>query len=329
MAVTFLPQNQLMYPDNADVSPGIRQLGNSLAAGLKEGRDRNNLLKISQAFKSGGLQAGMETALEAGDPDLALKFGALAATQAKAGQTDELKEYEFDVRQLRAAGKPVPTFGDWKSALKRAGATNVTVNSAEKSYDVASGKAFAEQNFEIVKAATDAQRKNANLDSLATILADPTIYQGAGAEKVLQAKRIAKSIGVDVGDLGGAEAAQSISNQLALEARNPSGGAGMPGAMSDADRVYLRQIPPGIEKTPEGNKLLIDIHRKQNQRAIEVDRLRRAYVQKNGRLDEGFYQVLSEHAERNPLFTSDAPARPPAASRPRVRTYNPGTGRLE
>ena len=44
--------------------------------------------------------------------------------------------------------------------------------------------------------------------------------------------------------------------EFALELRNPSGGAGMPGAMSDADRNFLASIPPSLANTKEGRALI-------------------------------------------------------------------------
>ena len=143
---------------------------------------------------------------------------------------------------------------------------------------------------------------------------DPNVYQGTAGEKVLQAKRLAKSIGIDVGEVGPAEAAQAITAQLALNARSPAGGAGMPGAMSDADREYLKSMQPGIERTPDGNRLIVDVNRKLNQRAVDVDKFRQDYVKKNGRLNEGFYRDLTEWSNKNPLFAgapnSAAPSSP-------------------
>jgi hypothetical protein len=89
---------------------------------------------------------------------------------------------------------------------------------------------------------------------------------------------------------------------MALQLRNPSGGAGMPGALSDRDVQFLRAMVPGLAKTPEGNKLIIETARKLSQREIQVAQLARDYRKKKGQLDEGFYDQLKVFSDANPLF---------------------------
>lgn len=243
----------------------------------------------------------------------------------KADTTDDIKEYNL-AKQQGFKG----TFPEYQIALKRAGANQNTINMPpmEKAYDQAVGKEFAEQNTAIIKAAQAAQGKIGTLDRLGQLLADPKVYTGTGADTVLQAKRLAKSVGIDVGDVGGAEAIKAIGNQFALELRNPAGGAGMPGALSDKDREFLQASVPGLQQTPEGNSKIIEYMKRVANRAVEVEKLRQDYVRKNGRLNEGFYQVLRQNSESKPLFPeSSAPA--PAQNQPRRLRFNPATGALE
>ena len=223
---------------------------------------------------------------------------ALKERQELSKPTDAMRGYLF-ARQQGYTG----TFMDYQQELRRAGATNVNIDRGETKYDEEMGKQFAQLNKEIIDGARDARRKLAVLGRMETILSDPNIYTGAGANLVLQAKRMAKAMGFDVGDLSGPEAIQAISNQFALELRNPSGGAGMPGALSDKDREFLQQSVPGLERTPGGNRLIIDYMRRMAERSIQVDKLRRDYVRQHKRLDEGFYDILAEWSEANPIFT--------------------------
>lgn len=241
-----------------------------------------------------------QTLLASGDIEGAKSVADIAGKN----QTDELKEYATYVSQTLGAGqKPMPFF-NFKTALKQAGATRVSqnVNSGEKAYDVEMGKNLANANVDLIKGASTARTNIANLDRLEQALSDPSVYQGLGAEKILQLKRLAQSAGVNVEGVADAEVAQSITNQLALNARNPAGGAGMPGAMSDQDREYLKAMQPGIDKTAGGNRAMIDVNRKLQNRSIEIDNLRQQYIRKNGRLDEGFYRSVSDYANANPLF---------------------------
>ena len=223
---------------------------------------------------------------------------ALKERQELSKPTDAMRGYLF-ARQQGYTG----TFMDYQQELRRAGATNVNIDRGETKYDEEMGKQHAQLNKEIIDGARDARRKLAVLGRMETILSDPNIYTGAGANLVLQAKRMAKAMGFDVGDLSGPEALTAISNQFALELRNPSGGAGMPGALSDKDREFLQQSVPGLERTPGGNRLIIDYMRRMAERSIQVDKLRRDYVRQHKRLDEGFYDILAEWSEANPVFT--------------------------
>src|SRR5690606_24894854 len=169
---------------------------------------------------------------------------ALKERQELSKPTDAMRGYLF-ARQQGYTG----TFMDYQQELRRAGATNVNVGKGETKYDEEMGKQFAQLNKEIIDGAADGRRKVAVLSRMEGILGDPNVYTGAGANLVLQAKRMAKAMGFDVGGLSGPEAINAISNQFALELRNPSGGAGMPGALSDKDREFLQQSVPGLERT--------------------------------------------------------------------------------
>lgn len=112
-----------------------------------------------------------------------------------------------------------------------------------------------------------------------------------------------KSMGLPISDkLDNAQAAKAVANSVALELRNPSGGAGMPGAMSNSDRDYLQSMVAGMDKTPGANKLLIDGMVKLAQRDQEVAQLARDYKQRTGGFDEGFYNELKQYADTHPLF---------------------------
>jgi len=192
---------------------------------------------------------------------------------------------------------------DLEKEMKAAGKTEVNINqTGEKEYEKQSAKEFAEMNRKLIEGAQSARMKVSVLTRMGDLLNDPNLYTGAGGEKVLTAKRLAKAIGVDVGDTSSGEAMRAIGNQFALELRNPSGGAGMPGALSDKDREFLQASVPGLEQSREGNAKIIDYMKRVAQRSLDVERLRQDYVKKNGRLNEGFYRELEAYSNANPLF---------------------------
>jgi len=240
--------------------------------------------------------------------------------ERRLGQTEAVKNYRFYLEEERAAGRQPMSFQDFRKST--APQTKIEMPPAEKEYDKQSAKDFAELNRDVAKRASTANGKIATLNRLETLLSDPNVRQGAGAQAALQAARIAKGVfGIDTEGLGPAEAVNAISNQFALELRNPSGGAGMPGALSDKDREFLQSLTPGLERTPEGNKLIIDYMKRLAKRDVEIEGLRRDYIKQNKRLDDGFYDKLSEFSEKNPLFPEAAKAAP-ANAEPR-RVSNP------
>jgi hypothetical protein len=112
----------------------------------------------------------------------------------------------------------------------------------------------------------------------------------------------AQSLGFKIDpNIGNKQAVVSIMKEFALTLRNPSAGAGMPGQMSDQDRKYLASIPPGIEKTPEGNAIIIATWRKVAGRRIEYANAMDDYRAEHGSLD-GFSRQWRKHVEANPLF---------------------------
>lgn len=113
---------------------------------------------------------------------------------------------------------------------------------------------------------------------------------------------VAQEFGIDVEGLDDTQAFRALSNKLALELRNPAGGAGMPGAMSDADRAFLAQSVPNLVNTPEGNKILAESAIKVAERDRDVAALAREYRKKHSEIDEGFFDELAAWSESHPLF---------------------------
>jgi hypothetical protein len=220
--------------------------------------------------------------------------------------TDDMRELSAINAERKARGEAPMGLYDYQRGLKEAGKPVTNINQQQESeYQKATGKQLADANMEIIKSAGNARGKIATLNRLGTLLQNPSVYQGKAAESMLELKRLGKAIGVDVGDVGPGEAVKSISNQFALELRNPAGGAGMPGAMSDKDREFLQSMVPGLGQNPQGNALIIDYMKRVAQRSVDVEKLRQQYVRKHGRLDEGFYTALADWSDANPLFTDD------------------------
>ncbi len=242
----------------------------------------------------------VQQAIQAGGPEMLEQYYKGNVEQASKGPPDAVRQYEY-AREQGFGG----SFADWKQQNARAGASSVNVKlpTLENEYDKSRGKFYADSANQIDTEALGASGRMGQLDRMDAALSNPNVYTGTAGETITGLKRAAGSLGFDVEGVPDAEVAQAVGNQMALELRNPSGGAGMPGALSDKDREFLVASVPGLGKTPAGNKLLLGYYKKVEKRKVEVAKLLRDYEIRNGRVGPGFYQELAEFSARNPLFT--------------------------
>lgn len=171
----------------------------------------------------------------------------------------------------------------------------------ETEEDKAIGKGMADQYLKIQQAGLDAPHQLAKYDRLANLLEG--LKTNRLAPTFANIASIAEGFGIKLDPrLGAKQAAEALTNEIALTLRNPAGGAGMPGALSDADREYLRSMTPGLAKNPEANRLIIETATALAQRDREIAKLARDYRRKNKHLDEGFYDAIEDYANAHPLF---------------------------
>jgi hypothetical protein len=193
-----------------------------------------------------------------------------------------------------------------KIRIAAAGASNQTVNMPpqEKAEAKKVGELFGTQYAEIQQAGVTAGSKLSKLDRFESL--SKGIETGKLAPAITELQALGKSLGIEVGaDLAPKQAMQALSKEVALTLRNPSGGAGMPGALSDKDREFLESMVPGLEKTPEGNKLILETARKLEKRSQEIAKLTRDYRKKHGQADEGMFDEIQKYGDAHPLFETN------------------------
>ncbi|MDQ0084590.1 hypothetical protein J2W35_004959 [Variovorax boronicumulans] len=238
--------------------------------------------------------------------DAAREIAALRSDLNKVPDAASKQMIQAEIERLTAQVQKYSA-GGGRGAVNPAGPGIPLQSESDKQYDTARAKDFATQAGAYQKARSSASGMLSNLDTLDQLFKDPNVANGGAAENISGLKNIASSFGLDVKGIGAEQAIQSITNKMALEQRSTADGAGMPGAMSDADRNFLKAQTPGLEKTPEGRALIIANQRKIAQRQIEVANMANAYERQNGRLDAGFDKQLAEYAAANRLFP-DAPS---------------------
>lgn len=211
---------------------------------------------------------------------------------------------------VRGTNGPVTAYYDGPAPTGRPMPQGIPLNSneAEKrdaAYANTLGDMWGKKSFEIQQAAFNAQNSVNKLNRMNQLLED--VSTGKLTPAGTQLAAVAADLGFAIDKkLGNKQAAEALGNEIALMLRNPAGGAGMPGALSDADRNYLTSMVPGLASSPEGRTLMTETAKLIAKRDQDVARLARKYEREHGQLDNGFVDELEKFANENPLFAGKA-----------------------
>lgn len=207
------------------------------------------------------------------------------------------------------AGKIAAKYGvkpsDILDVLKDPNKPMVTIENKQESASAKKiGEGLGEEYNALQKGAVASQQQLAKLDRMDQLLSG--IETGSLTPTLTQVQGIASALGFQVDpSLPAKQAFSALTNELALNLRNPAGGAGMPGALSDKDREFLQQMTPSLAQTKEGNKMILEASKRLAKRNVEVAKLARDYKKRNGgNFDDGFFDELQTYADKNPLFQS-------------------------
>ncbi|MBK8246192.1 MAG: hypothetical protein IPK85_02115 [Gemmatimonadetes bacterium] len=282
--------------------------------------------------KTGAMQnvGGDKPLSDAGKLQSDLRAGRITPEQYEAAMAKIRGEGESPVmRAMREAGID-PSSPEGQKLIRDyaarvgGGATVNIDNKAETEFARKVAGAQAEAYTNVQKGAAEAISSNARLDRMSQLLEGVQTGKYSTSLMELQ-KGLSTILGKNAPTIFGkpaevaqAEAASALANEIALTLRNPAGGAGMPGAMSDADRQFLQSMVPGLETTPEGRKLMVETAKSLNKRAVEVARLMEEYRKSNNNSLNGWELYLADWSEKNPLFAGVQAPEIPAAVPPRA-----------
>jgi hypothetical protein len=217
---------------------------------------------------------------------------------------DTIRRSQQDVTDLEKQLRITPSaMAPAASAPAAAGPSTTEINAAAagKEYDTQVAKDVAEQRKSIMAAGSTAPLNIARYQQIGKLLQD--VDGGALTPTGTHIASLANSFGLKIDkNLPNKEAASAMANQAALELRSPAGGAGMPGAMSDADRNFLVSMTPNMAQTAQGRKQIIDSYIAVQQRNQQVAQFARNYEKKYGRLDNAFFDQLQAWSSANPMF---------------------------
>jgi hypothetical protein len=259
------------------------------------------------------LYGALQERLAAGDMEGAKKIAQQMAFRQNAasaykeifgeGEDNPAPTKEIDGRIKQWNPKTKTYDIDIGKATERGPLVSVGVNA----YDKKEGSNLADQMDTIQKAGFAATGDIQRYDRLGALLGQVSTGKFKGT--TLELKAAAKGLGFDLSsfgiadDVAPAQAARALSRALALELRNPAGGAGMPGALSDSDRQFLESMVPGVESDPGAWPQMIEAYKQLKRREMQVAKLAREYAKRNkGNLDYGFLDELQTFSEQNPLF---------------------------
>lgn len=220
--------------------------------------------------------------------------------------TDDQREYQM-AREQGYQG----SFMDYQTEMKKAGRTQVNVNSGERTYDQVVGKAAGEQYLNVLKEGSAARGAMANLDRMATLAQSPGFWSGAGGEGALRARQLWAQTFGNPDAASNMEEFQSLAAKATLDAIGGSLGA----QISNTDREFVERTAPNLRTTPAGNLQLIEVQKRLQRRRQEAAEIARMVTQQNGgRFDmDQFEQAIDAHAKANPLFADMPAPQAPAA----------------
>lgn len=179
------------------------------------------------------------------------------------GQTNDIKDAEW-LMQNNPELSPQEAF---ELANKNKG-TNVTVNNAEQdAFAKQLGKNSAEQVKKNEEAIESSRNQLFMLNNMADSLEranDVNVYFGPGGEFVYQMKSLAQALGKDTKGLSDTAIIQTGKSMLMAALRKDL----MPGQLSDRDLRFLVNMMPGVEKTVEQNRAILNMYKKMHEQKI-------------------------------------------------------------
>lgn len=251
-----------------------------------------------------------QDALDAATKQAAAQAGATTAATEGAKQPFTLQSLQLP------GGGTQQVFGDQLQALLRGGTGGMpvaapsgmagrSISPAQQAQDTKINEGFANDYSNIIDAEKNAPGNIGKYDLMKSYLSK--VNTGKAAPSIQTLKSYAAYFAPDLAkswtqDVPYAQAASALSNEIALQLRNPATGAGMPGSMSNSDRDFLTSMTASAANDPRAIPMMLDARIALEKRAQDIGQLARQYRQQNGKIDEGFYQKVQDFANNHPLF---------------------------
>lgn len=239
--------------------------------------------------------------------------GAAARTNAQAFNKETSQPTELTKLMQEQAQYPKDS-AQWQAYQQRIDALGR--GTVQPKYDQVNEENLANMGKTINETAQKSFADVKLLSSLKQAIDDPNTSQGAMGQATLTLKKYLNAFGIPAGNTSPAEMVNALGNTLALRLRDPSNGAGMPGALSDSDREFLKSMVVSLGNSPDANQKIVSYYLQLQQKNLGLEALRRQYVQQHGKLDEGFRAVMDDFLAQSGLGAAPgaAMATTPAAN---------------
>lgn len=217
--------------------------------------------------------------------------------------TDDISEYNFYSEQERAAGRQPMPFADYISTVKKAGASQTSIDLKSEGAEASErGKAKVQTFAKIAEDLPAADQALATINELGAIL--PQTETGTEAAVLEWVRR---NTGLTLSDQADkTQAVSSLIDYLTPRMRVPGSGA-----TSDYEMQTFKNALPSLMGTPEGNKLVIDTLTRLAQRRVEMAAIAQDYLAGTIEYEDA---VTRMRALPDPLETFKASAGPKAAA---------------
>lgn len=211
-------------------------------------------------------------------------------------QTSSVRDYEYAKTQGFQG-----SFQDWETQMKKAGASNVNVNTsaeraADKAYGEAEGKAFAD----VVQRGQDASDKAAQLRSMR----DNPAITGPTQDFRTAANALFSDLGIPISEqqknqISNLQQYKAIANQLVLTEM-----VKQKGPQTDKDAARISETFGKTTNIQEANKLIVNYQLALADRETLLSQMAEEYRQRTGKID-GWRKDLRDYVRSTPLAGID------------------------
>jgi hypothetical protein len=190
------------------------------------------------------------------------------------------------------------------------------------------GKEEAKGVTEIRQRGTAAFRNLAEIERMSAAIESGRFRTGVLSDIRVFMARLTDFVGVPpdhflyklVGDAATADTLDAAANVLGVEAAQKLG------RITNMSLTFIRDSLPSLTRTPEGNRILLEVMKRTEGREIEIASLVEQFIQQHGSLtppnERTFYQAVRDLEEGDPIITPELRERIIEGSRTAPNSFN-------